>query len=112
MLCGSLFCASILAGKHDDPVLAVPAGKKLDLAQWKVGVLNFLADVLVAIAVFIDHDGTAVLNFQADQHKPVLRADFIQMAGSGIHEPISPCCVGQVLDAVGQQTSACEWVVA
>ncbi len=60
----------------------VPAGEELDLAKWKVGVLNFLARMLTAIAVFIDNDGTAVLNFQANQHKPVLLADSIQMAVS------------------------------
>ncbi len=80
----------------------VPAGKKLDLTQWKVYVLNFLVYVIVAIAVLIDHDGTVVLHRQANQHKPVLLANVIEVAGSGIHEPMSHSCVGQILGAVGQ----------
>lgn len=83
--------ASILTGQHDDPVLAIPTGIELDATQWEIGVFNGLPGVLIAVAIFIDHDRATVFNQQSNQDKPVLCAEFIQVADHGVHEPVSAC---------------------
>jgi len=46
-----------------------------------------LAGMLLAIAVFIDHDRCPALHHDLDQYEPVIGANFIQVAGNGIHDP-------------------------
>jgi hypothetical protein len=62
---------------------------QLDATEWKVGVGNFLAGVLMVVAVFINHHRPTLLHLQFYEYKPVSSANFIQMAGSSILKPIS-----------------------
>jgi hypothetical protein len=93
-------------------VLTIPAGIQLDAAERKVGIGNLLASVLVAVAIFINHHRPALLHLQFDEHKPVGSANFIQMAGNSIHEPISTRRISQVFGAIGEQVFAGDAVVA
>ena len=101
----------VLTWQHDHPVVTVPADVERNLLEGEVRIGNRLASVLLAIAVFIDHDRCPALHQHLDQHEPVIGADFIQVAGNGIHDPPALRSLTQVSGAIGQQVPTSNAVV-
>jgi hypothetical protein len=71
----------VFTRQHDDPMLTIPAGIKLDAAEREICISNLLASVFVDVAVFIDHQRPALLQLEFNKHEPVLGANFIKVAG-------------------------------
>ncbi len=93
-------------------MLTIPTGIQLNAAEQKVGIGNFLAGVFVAISILLNHHRPALPHLQFHEHKPVYSANFIQMAASSVHEPISTRRIGQVFGAIGEQVFAGDAIVA
>ena len=71
---------SILTGQHNDPVLGVPHSVECEVSEREVCVGDRLACQFSTVAVFIAHHGSTLLNFNADQDKPVHSANFCDLA--------------------------------
>jgi len=92
-------------------MLAIPAGIESDGVQGKVSVRNLLPGVFTTITVPIDHYSPALHYFNADQYKPICRANLTQVTGNGIHHPKALSLFSQVLGAICQQVPAADTVV-
>ena len=68
---------------------------------------DFLACMLLAVAIFVNHGGFAALHVCDDQHKPVIGADLQQVADGGVNEPKALECFSQILHAIGDHKLAC-----
>ncbi len=102
---------SILARQHDHPVLLIPAGVKRDGVQGEVCVGYLLSGMLMIIAVLVEHNRSAFCDLHLDYDKPILCANFTQVAGNGIHHPKASRLFCQVLGAVRQQVPATDPVI-
>ena len=102
----------VLTGRHDDPVRAIPAVIKCQGCDWKIPVRNALSGVLVAIAIFLNHDCFALLHLNSHDHKPILCADLPQMAHDGVHDPATHGFFSKIMRAISQQVFWSESVIA
>ena len=92
----------VLTGRHDDPVHAIPADIKCQGCEWKVRVRHALSGVLVAIAIFINHDCFAPLHLNTHDHKQILCADLPQMSHDCVHDPLAPGFFNKIMRAISQ----------
>ena len=52
--------------------------------------------MLLAITVFIDHDGCPALHYDLNQYEPIIGANFIQVASNGIRDPPARSGLGHI----------------
>ena len=103
--------SSILAGQHDHPMLAIPAGVERDLWQGEICVGDFLSSVLAIITITVDHECCGISDYGFHDYEPIRRANFSKMASDCVHHPEALGMLGQVLGAIRQKVFATYAVV-
>jgi len=74
-------------------------------------VWNFLAGVLMFIAVLVNHRCPAAIHSHTHVDKSVRGANLAKVAGNRIHHPKAPGLFRKVLGAICQQVPAADSVV-
>ena len=90
----------MFTGQHDDPMLGVPHSVERKVRKRKVRVGDRLVCQFPTVAIFIAHDGSTLLNFNADHDEPVPSADFCDMAYHSVYDPVATSLFSQVVGAV------------
>ena len=83
-------------------MLGVPDSVEREVSEREVRVGDRLACQFSTIAILIAHGGALILNFDANYDKPILSANFCDMAWDSVHDPVAARLLGQVLGAICQ----------